>query len=95
MKTLEQRLHDGSRAREILENEQWQATFDAIENEVIESWKTSQNAADREKQWTYLQVLQKVKMHLVSTLETGKLAELELEHKKTLKERLGLGSSVW
>ena len=95
MKTLEQRLHDGSRAREILENEQWQATFDAIENEVIESWKTSQNAADREKQWTYLQVLQKVQMHLVSTLETGKLAELELEHKKTLQERLGQTFSAW
>ena len=97
MKSLEQRLHDGSRAKEVLENEQFIASFDAIEKEVIDQWKTSQSGAvsQRERLFLYLEVLQKVKAQLVSTLETGQLAALELQHKQTLKERFANGLTSW
>ena len=87
--TLEQNLHNGSRAKEVLENEQFIAAFEAIESELVESWKTSPARAevDRERIWTYLSLLKKVKAHLVSTMETGKLAELELIHKQTMFDR--------
>ena len=93
MKTLEQRLHDGSRAKEIVENEQWQATFDAIKREVIETWENTpaRDQEGRENCFIYLKMLQKVQAHLQSTLETGKLAELELTHKQTIAERLRNG----
>lgn len=98
MRTLEERLHDGSRAKEIIENEQFAASFEAIEAEVLETWKNTpaRDLEGREKCYDYLKVLQKVKMHLVSTLETGKLAELELVHKQTLADRFrnGLSSFV-
>lgn len=90
MTTIEQRIYNGDRANEVLENEAFQQAFDDIENEVIEQWKNSpaRDEAGREKLWTYLMLLKKLKAQITTTLETGKLAKLDLEHKKSLKERL-------
>jgi len=92
-KTLEERLHDGSRAREILENEQFNASFDAIETEISETWKNSpaRDSVAREKCYDYLKLLHKLKAQLVSTLETGKLAEMELNRRKNAWEKLHAG----
>lgn len=88
--TLEERLHAGSRAKEVLENEQFQAAFEAIEKDVIDQWTNSpaRDAAGRESLWTYLMLLRKVKVHLTTTLETGKLAKVELNHRRSAAERL-------
>jgi len=88
--TLEQRLYNGDRAREVLENEEFIAAFEAIEQELLETWKHSpaRDPDGREKLWAYLHLLTKVKTQLTQTLETGKLAKLELEHQRTLKERM-------
>lgn len=87
--TLEQRLHAGSRAKEVLENEAFIEAFEAIEKEVIEQWTNSpaRDQDGREKLWSYLHLLKKVRTHLVSTLETGKLAQVELQHQQSLKDR--------
>ena len=91
---LEQRIFEGDRAKEVLENEAFQAAFDAIEQEYTEAWKTSpaRDAEGREKLWTYLMLLRKVKAHLQTTLETGKLAALDMDRKRTIAERLGFNS---
>lgn len=93
MTTLEQRLYHGNRAKEILENEVFQAVFTDIENEVIETWKQTpaRDVEGRERLWTYLSLLKKVQTRLQTTLETGKLAQLELEHKQTVADRLKAG----
>jgi hypothetical protein len=39
--TDEERLHRGTRAKEVLENEEFQAAFQAIEEELTNAWKTS------------------------------------------------------
>lgn len=95
--SLETRLSAGNRAREVLDNEQFNAAFEAIEQELIEAWKQSpqRDAEGREKIHQYLTLLQKVRTHLVSTLETGKLAELELRHKQNLYEKAKAGLSSW
>lgn len=87
--TLEERLHAGSRAKEVLENEQFQAAFQAIETEIITQWKNSpaRDRDGRESLWTYLSLLNKVQAHLKSVMETGKLAELEREHKLGVMQR--------
>jgi len=87
--TLEQRLYDGDRAREVLENEAFEAAFSAIEKEVIEQWMQSpaRDQEGRERLWTYLGLLKKLKAQLTQTLETGKLAQLELQHRQTVAER--------
>ena len=98
MSTLEQRLYNGSRAKEVLENEDFQAAFEAIEKDILEQWTNSpaRDAEGREKLWSYLHLLRKVRTQLQSSLETGRLAELDLQHKRTMSERarsmLGMSS---
>ena len=89
MTTLEDRLYQGNRAREILENEAFISAYDAIEQDVIEQWTSSpaRDAEGRERLWTYLQMLHKLKAQITQTLETGQLAQLELQHKQTLVDR--------
>ena len=65
-----------------------------IEAEVIDKWKNSpaRDQAGRESLWTYLQLLQKLKAQLTSTMESGKLAALDLQHAQTMKDKL---RKVW
>lgn len=91
MATIEERIYDANRAKEVLENEAFNGAFDAIEQEVIEQWTNSpaRDSTGREKCWEYLMLLRKVKTHLTQTLETGKLAQIEVEHRQSLAQRLG------
>lgn len=97
--SLEANVHRGARAREILENEEFQAAYDAIEQELTAAWKTSpqRDADGREKLFLALTMLSKIKGALVSTLETGKLSKLELNHQNPTmqnqaREYLGMNS---
>ena len=89
MSTLEDRLYIGSRAKEVIENEAYIQAFEQIEAEIIEQWKTAplRDVEGRERLHQFLTMLNKVRATLQSTMETGKLAELELQHKRTLQER--------
>lgn len=88
--TDEERLHRGSRAREVLENEEFQRAFDAIEEELTQAWKTSpqRDNTGREHLFLALTMLSKVKASLTTTMETGKLALMELQHQKSVAEKL-------
>ncbi|MBV4459182.1 hypothetical protein KVG96_14575 [Pseudomonas sp. COR58] len=90
MATIEQRIYDGNRARECLENEQFNRAFDGIERELTEAWQTSpaRDVEGREKIYLSLQLLRKLKAALQSSLETGKLAEVERIHKKSALDRV-------
>ena len=92
--TLESRLAAGNRAKHILEDEVFTGAFDATEAEVIEQWKNSpaRDQAGRESLWQYLQILRKVKANLIQTMDTGKLAALDLQHQQTVQDRL---RSAW
>lgn len=90
MKPIETRIYDGNRAREVLENEVFQAVWTDIEQEYTEAWKNSpaRDAEGREKLWMYLRLMQKLKAQIVTTMETGKLAKLDLEHERKIQDRL-------
>ena len=89
--TPEQRIYAADRAREVLDNEDFTAAFDDIEKEVTEQWKTSpaRDAAGRQELWVYLSMLRKVKAHLTTAMDTGKLAKLDIAHKQSMLERAG------
>lgn len=89
MKTIEQRIYSGNRAKEVLDNEAFQAVFDDIEQELTTAWKTSpQRDADaREKIHLALTMLSKVKTCLHTSMDTGKLATLDLQHQQGLADR--------
>jgi hypothetical protein len=89
MSTLEQRLYLGDRAKEVIENEVFIDAFTQIQNEVIEQWTNSpaRDAEGRERLWTYLQMLKRLQAQLQQTMESGQLARIDLEHKRTLVDR--------
>ncbi|HEX7644845.1 MAG TPA: hypothetical protein VF472_21805 [Burkholderiaceae bacterium] len=86
---LDERMYNGDRAREVLENEAFIAAMADIRQEIIEEWEKTpaRDQEGREKLWQLLKMQEKLKGLLQSTLETGKLAKLELEHKQTLAQR--------
>lgn len=92
--TDEERLHRGARAREVLDNEEFQAAFQLIEQDLIEAWKLSPAKPDpasvgaRERIHLSLTLLSKVKSCIEQTMQTGKLAAEELKYRKTMADRL-------
>jgi hypothetical protein len=95
---LSQRIYQGDRAREVLENEAFVQAFADIEQELTDTWKTSpaRDESGREKIWLMLSLLGKLKSTFQTSLETGTLAKLELQHKQTLAERARLvKSALW
>lgn len=98
--TDEQRVHRGSRAREVLENEEFTAAFEAIEEEITQAWKTSPQRDEdgRQKLFEALTMLSKIRQVLESTVESGKLSLLELQHQNPTmqqKAREFLGMPSW
>lgn len=87
--TDEARLYRGTRAREVLENEEFDAAFNTIEQELTQAWKSSpqRDSTGREHLFLALTMLSKVKASLTTTMETGKLALLELQHQKSIAEK--------
>lgn len=89
MATFEERIYDGNRARECLENEQFNWAFESIEQELTNAWRTSpaRDVEAREKIFLSLQLLTKLKAALQGSLETGKLAEADKIYQQSLIDR--------
>lgn len=87
--TLEQRIYHADRAREVLENEAYQQVFADAKQEITDQWTKSpaRDQEGREKLWLMLSLLSKLETMLQASLDSGKLARLELEHQKTLAAR--------
>jgi hypothetical protein len=89
MATLEERQYDGDQARLVLENEAFASALADMKQEIVDQWKSSpaRDHEGREKLWTMLRLAEKLEANLRTTLETGRLAKLELEYQQTLAER--------
>ena len=87
---ISERIYNGDRAKEVLENEAFTAAFADIEQEILEQWKQSpaRDPEGREKLWLMLSLLSKLKTTLESSLATGKLAMLDLKHQRSIAERV-------
>ena len=88
MMEIEQRIYNGNRAKEVLENEAFQWALYEIKQEIKNAWEQSpaRDSEGREKLWMMLSLANKLELLIKSMLETGKLAQLDLEHKRTLLE---------
>lgn len=94
--SIEQRIYQGNRAKEVLDNEVFQQVWADIEQELTDAWKTSpqRDADGRQKIFEAITMLGKVKAAITHTMESGKLAlaDLDYQERKKLSQRLGLGS---
>lgn len=87
--TIEQRIYNGDRAKEVLNNEAFIQAMADIKAEVIDQWTKSpaRDLEGREKLWLMLQLAGKLELILKTTLDTGKLARLDLDHKRSMADR--------
>lgn len=92
MATIEERIYDANRAKEVIENEAFVKAFEDIRKDLIESWEnipsTHQSAQARDRIHLSLTLLKKVHACLTLSVESGKLARLEIEHRQTMAQRL-------
>ena len=87
---IEQRIYQADRARDVLENEAFIGAMADIKSEITEQWMKSpaRDQEGREKLWLMLSLMSKLEATLKTTFDSGKLAKLDLEHKRTMQERL-------
>lgn len=90
---LEEELQRGQMAEYLLSHPLFVESFDLIEKEVMEEWKNSpsRDADGREKLWTMMKLLQRLKANIQTVAETGKLAEMSLMQKA--KQAAGMNYS--
>ena len=86
---IEQRIYNGDRAREVLENEAFQWAFDELKKELTKSWEMSpaRDQEGREKLYQLLKLADKLKVNLTTSLETGKQARLDLDYQESLAQK--------
>lgn len=90
---LNEQMHRGHRASELLENTLLQDALNAIEREVVEQWTAcpARDAEGKEALWQLMKTAQKFRAILSGYVETGKLASENLkrfEDKKGLRDML-------
>jgi hypothetical protein len=86
---IEHDITRGGKAREVLESEVYIDSFDIIKTELLNTWQQSpsRDIEGREKLYLMLAMLNKVQSTLQSVMETGMLAQSELNHKRTMLDR--------
>lgn len=89
MTSPQQRIYDGNRAREVLENEAYIKAFSDLKAEITDKWQNSpsRDSQGRETLYLMLGLTNKLEGLLKDSLISGKQATLDLEHKRTLAER--------
>lgn len=89
MATLEQRIYNGDQARLVLENEAFAAAFADMKTEITAQWETSpaRDTEGREELFKLLKLANKLELILRSSMDDGKLAKHELEHKRNWADR--------
>lgn len=81
---LEDELRRGEEAAQLLRHPLFVSAFETLEQEIVDQWKQSNtvNPEGREKLHTMLYLLHRVQNHIMTHVETGKMAD------RTLKEKL-------
>ena len=70
-------------AKRLLENELFVEAFETLEKELLLSWSrtNSDDVSQRESCWLATRLLERIKSHITSIVETGHMAKvLEKQH---------------
>ena len=70
-------------AKRLLENELFVEAFDTLEKELLLSWSRtgSNDVSQRESCWLATRLLERIKAHITSIVETGHMSKvLEKQH---------------
>lgn len=78
---LQRDIVRGAHATELLKSELLQECFATLERDYIEAWKTTpaRDTDGRERLWQAVNIVGKVRDHLVKVANDGKLAQRQLD----------------
>jgi len=81
-----------AQVQSLLENEHVAGAFDTLEAAYIAAWKIAapRDAEGREKLWQAVQIVGKVRSHLVAIVSNGKLAERQIAEITARPKRFGI-----
>jgi hypothetical protein len=88
---LQRDIVRGAHAKALMDNELLQEAFAKLEVDYIAAWRTTaaRDNDARERLWTAVNVLGKVKDHLARVLAHGKLAQRQLDELNAKEKRHG------
>jgi hypothetical protein len=78
--TLENDRRRGDRARQVLENELFQESFEIMEQAIFEEWKYTADEKKREALWIMIQMMPRFEAVFVAAVNNGVVASGELKH---------------
>lgn len=84
----------GRQAQAVLDNPVYADGYAAIEQELMNKWRDSRDAHEREQLHRLLMALQLIRSRLEATMRTGKVALDKITQRQTLAERIGLRRSA-
>lgn len=78
-------LSRAQRAREVLDNPLYQEAFAGLRDQLRQEWEISpaRDTEGRERLWLAINLLGKVEQHLNQAVQTGRMARMELEQKRS------------
>jgi ribosomal protein L15 len=78
---LQEAISRGARADALLKNDLLQDAFARLEQDYIEAWKISpaRDTDGRERLWQAVNIVAKVRDHIVKVVNDGKLSQRHLE----------------
>lgn len=93
--TPQERQERGDRAKQLLENPLFEAACVDVREAILAAWSGTRlnDAAERERLWSMLQALERVKRALVLHIQTGSVSRADIERepeRKGLRRVIGL-----
>lgn len=72
-------------AKEVVENPMFAEAFDRLSAQMRDEWEASpaRDTEGRERLWLAVNLLGKVRSHLLETMQTGQMARMQLEEKRS------------
>lgn len=87
--SMTQELERGRMAAEVLENPVFRDALDQINAEIVTKWQVEKDEKVRDWLWTLMQASKRLDSILTETMNTGILANKQLELERSRAERIG------
>lgn len=84
-----QELERGRLAAEVLENPVFQDAWTQQRTEIVAKWEAEKDERVRDWLWTLLQASKRLEASLRETMNTGLLAQKQLELERSRAEKVG------
>lgn len=84
-----QELDRGRLATEVIENPVYRDSMDQIRAEIVTKWQAEKDEGQREWLWALMQASKRLDQLLTETMNTGLLAQKQLELERSRAERVG------